>query len=212
MQKKLLIWDFDGVIVDSFEIGFKVNLEEPVPAPTREDYRSLFMGNVYDHDVVKQSISKTGGSDTAFMDRYLAEMINLEPLPGMKELVTDLASSGVIQAIVSSTRTSNIEYFLSAHGMRDLFDDVLGSDVERSKVKKFKMLSEKYSVPLTEALFVTDTLGDLKEAEHVEMPAIAVSWGFHLNEHLEQGKSIALVHTVNKLKEVIEQKLFEVNP
>lgn len=212
MQKKLLIWDFDGVIVDSFEVGFKVNLGEPAPARTHEEYRSLFMGNVYDHPTVKESILKTNGSDEAFMDRYLAEMKNLEPLPNMKELLSSLSKSGIIQAIVSSTRTSNIEHFLTTHGMRDFFDDILGSDVERSKVKKFKMLSEKYGVPLPLALFVTDTLGDLKEAEHVEMPAIAVSWGFHLNEHLEQGKSIALVHTVDELRSAIEQKLFEVNP
>lgn len=208
-MRKLLIWDFDGVIVDSFELGFKVNLEEPTPALTREEYRKLFVGNVYEHPLVQSSIEKTGGTEKSFMSRYRENMHSLVPIQGMKELIASLAEGGVIQSIVSSTWSDNIEIFLSEHGMRNFFDDVLGSDIERSKVKKFNTLSEKYQIPLSNALFVTDTLGDLREAAHVQMPAIAVSWGFHLNEHLEQGVSLAIVHKVSELKQALEKNLFQ---
>lgn len=46
-KEKIIIFDFDGVIADSFEIAFAIN-KISRPAITRERYRKLFDGNIYD--------------------------------------------------------------------------------------------------------------------------------------------------------------------
>ena len=47
MKEKIIIFDFDGVIVDSFDIAFKVN-KLSRPALTKKSYRAKFNGNIAD--------------------------------------------------------------------------------------------------------------------------------------------------------------------
>jgi len=44
---KAIIFDFDGVIHDTFEIAYKINLEVMEHDIGRDEYRDLFNGNIY---------------------------------------------------------------------------------------------------------------------------------------------------------------------
>lgn len=44
-MKKILLFDFDGVIVDSFELSF-TNHQKQKPDATPDGYRGYFRGNV----------------------------------------------------------------------------------------------------------------------------------------------------------------------
>jgi phosphoglycolate phosphatase-like HAD superfamily hydrolase len=57
-------------------------------------------------------------------------------------------------------------------------------------------------------LFITDTLGDLKEAAKVGLPAIAVSWGVHSPDRLGQGNALMIVHTVEELRGALDRWRF----
>ncbi len=71
----------------------------------------------------------------------------------------------------------------------------MGADVHKSKVEKIKMVFEKYSIGPKDCIFITDTLGDMREAEKTGIDAIGVTWGFHKIETLEQGEPFRLVET-----------------
>ena len=86
------------------------------------------------------------------------------------------------------------------------FDFVATKEVSNSKVEKFKIIEEKYGVTSQETLFITDTLGDVREADVAHVPTVAVTWGAHNRKYFtdEPHKNvIAIVDMVAKLKQII---------
>jgi phosphoglycolate phosphatase len=72
-------------------------------------------------------------------------------------------------------------------------------------VEKIKMVFNKYGVSANNCLFVTDTLGDLLEAEKTGVEGIGVTWGFHGAETLKRGNPVALVDTPDELVAEIDR-------
>ncbi len=60
-----------------------------------------------------------------------------------------------------------------------MFDLVASAEISRNKVEKFNMIEEKYQIKKEDMLFVTDTLGDIREADRAKIPTVAVLWGSH---------------------------------
>lgn len=104
--------------------------------------------------------------------------------------------------IISSTKENSIEKFLNHNGL-NYFDEILGRDFHKSKVKKFKFLLKKYNLNPNEIVFVSDTLGDILEAKKVNVKTIAVDYGFHDIERLSKGNPFKIVSNFEELLEVI---------
>ena len=66
------------------------------------------------------------------------------------------------------------------------FFDIWGNDAAESKVAKFQMIFKAHNSSPTNSVFITDTVGDIREAQSLSIPTIAVSWGYHSHELLEQ--------------------------
>ena len=63
MKEKIIIFDFDGVIVDSFAVAFETN-KLARPTLTRERYRSKFNGNINDAQFEDEQVREIDpGSD-----------------------------------------------------------------------------------------------------------------------------------------------------
>lgn len=101
--------------------------------------------------------------------------------------------------VISSTITSPIREFLEGHDLANHFAQIMGNDVHKSKVEKIKMVFEKYSVEANDCVFITDTLGDMREAEKMSVGTIGITWGFHTPETLQHGKPFRLVEKPSDL-------------
>ena len=51
-------------------------------------------------------------------------------------------------------------------------------------------------------LFITDALGDLKDADIAGVPTIAVTWGVHNKSFFEKEKHINLIGIVDTVEEL----------
>ena len=96
------------------------------------------------------------------------------------------------------------EYFEN-NGIIHIFDRVLGVETHKSKVEKFKILMIEHGVTDENAIFVTDTLGDIFEAKKVGIRTIAVDFGFHERERLEKGKPLKIISDFRHLLPELEQ-------
>src|SRR6185369_6110369 len=108
-------------------------------------------------------------------------------------------------AIVSSTNGSFIQDFLAKEGLLQYFSDILGSDVHISKTLKIRMILEKYNIMPVDAVFITDTLGDIKEANECGVRSIAVTWGLHDRSVLERGEPAKIVDDPQNLLKSIKE-------
>ena len=67
------------------------------------------------------------------------------------------------------------------------------------------MLLDKYKITSEDAVFITDTVGDIVEARECGVRSIAVSWGFHEIETLEKARPAKIVSTPADLLRAIKE-------
>src|ERR1700690_4067272 len=121
----------------------------------------------------------------------------------MGEVVKTLSETYAL-SIISSTYTSLINELLEHYGLTLYFKDVLGGDVHQSKVEKIRMIFEKYQITSGDCIFVTDTLGDMREAKKHGVGAIGVSWGWHTHATLEKGIPFRIVDAPAELPDAVD--------
>jgi phosphoglycolate phosphatase len=122
----------------------------------------------------------------------------VKPFPGMKHVLHMLSKNYTI-VVISSTATLPIKAFLVKYGLAEYIHEVLGNDVHTSKVVKTHMVFQNYHIEGKDCLFITDTLGDLKEASRSGVRAVGVTWGYNKVEILHRGPYYRLVNTPKEI-------------
>ena len=198
MKKKFILFDFDGVIADSYQLAFEIQ-KTICPHLTEDIYQKRFEGNINDWEEPINVHTEECRHDIDFFTEYIPRMKNeVQIVSGIKEGVIRLEKNYTL-IVISSTITSPIQEFLERHDLANHFAQIMGNDVHKSKVEKIKMVFEKYDVGAKDCVFITDTLGDMYEAEKMSVGVIGVIWGFHTSETLLRGKPFRLVEKPNDL-------------
>jgi len=200
MKKKLVLFDFDGVLVDTLGINFSINVEVQSNL-SLEEYKAFFEGDIFD---VINSGKKADIPD--FDEQYKARTRELEIPSELKLILKDL-SKNYDFAVVSSTSSSAIKDILTREGLGQYFSDVLGYDVHKSKVTKIKTILAKYNISPENSVFITDTAGDVKDAKECGVKSVAVTWGFHSLETLQKVNPSKIVDIPADLATAIEKIL-----
>lgn len=180
-MKKIIIFDFDGVIVDSSNLSYSAN-KEMMPDLEYDEWQSWFEGNLY------KKIRKEHQNDKSrdlFFEKYNIGIVDLLPIEGIPEVIKELTNEYTL-VIISSASEESIEKFLSKHNLRHYFSEVLGRETHKSKIDKFHIVLKKYNIKPGETLIITDTVGDIKEAHEVGVKSLAVIWGVHSHDKLSQ--------------------------
>lgn len=111
-------------------------------------------------------------------------------------------------AVISSTPSSYIKSYLEKRNILSGFSDILGSELDLNKADRISVLLRKYDINPDKVLYITDTLGDIKEAEKFGVKSIGVTWGFHDKGTLEKGNPVAIIDDprdlVNTIKGVLK--------
>lgn len=210
MTKKVIVFDMDGVIFDSGEIAQK-HIQNKYPSLTEEMHKEILMHNFYDGLAkikhLKRPMSKE--EEEALGLEYIEKKKQAPLYDGVLEFLEDLHKDGFILALNTSSMERNCIPLLEKDGVRNFFDFLGTKEVSRSKVEKFKIIREKYNITNEEMLFITDTLGDIREADEAGVPTVAVTWGVHdrafftLEPHHNLEK---IVDTIEELKNHILHK------
>ncbi len=206
-MQKFVLFDFDGVIADSFENAFEVN-QKFTPGLTRDQMRSRFLGNINESWEKENGRQATAADDKEFFDAYVPALFRSPIVPGILLALESLAKRYTL-IIISSTISSPIREYLESHGAASYFTEIMGNDVHRSKVEKIKMVFNKYSATANNCVFVTDTVGDIREAEKAGIKSIAVSWGFHGKDMFLEAAPFAVIDSPAELPGATEKALGE---
>jgi len=202
-NRKFVLFDFDGVIADTWNVAFET-ARTVFPSFDEPSYRRMFEGNVYEaHDEMVSKNERVRATDAEWFDIYVPKFeAQARLFPGMREVIETLSHAYVL-IIVSSTITSPIQGFLEKNHIGRYFSEVMGSDVHTSKHEKINMVFQKYDAAASKCIFVTDTLGDMREAALAGMGAVGVLWGFHDRETLAKGKPFRVVEHPDNIPSAI---------
>lgn len=204
INKKLVIFDFDGVLVNTLDFSFAIHkaLNKDL---TWERFKDFSNGNF--HDGIGNALKE--GSyviPTEWDEHYDKNIINLTISDVLNNTVKNLSEDYRL-AIVSSSGSNSIEKFLEKEGIREFFNDVWGSDVDRSKIVKINNLLSQYNISPEDTVFITDSLGDILEGNECKVKSIGVTWGIHSEKNLEKGNPVAIIGDPMDLFDTIQNVL-----
>lgn len=188
MPLAAVIFDFDGVVIDSHEaherswFALAAELDQPF---TREIFVSTFgqrnesilplLGWADEHDA--ERIRLLGGRK----ERLYREILRREgiaPLPGVAALLEDLRQHGIPCAIGTSTPRENVECVLEITKLAGFFRDVAAAeDVSRGKPdpEVFLKAAAKLGVEPSACVVIEDAQVGIRAAKAAGMKALAVT-------------------------------------
>jgi phosphoglycolate phosphatase len=181
-MQKLILFDFDGVLVDSLDVyerRVKLCLEKignPI-IQSREDFLELFDDNFY------EGIVKKGIDLAAFMNASTAmptkdDYDQMFPFTALLPILTELKKDNIL-IVISSNVSRVIQIILSKYGFDGCFKEILGADFGYSKEEKILHAMNHYQMEKDRTYYVGDTIGDIKEARLAGVKTVAVTWGWH---------------------------------
>lgn len=202
---KVVVFDFDGVLADSFDALYRFNREAMASVSVElspDQYRSLFDLNVHrgfrafipDDATYRQFV-------TFKKENFKKYYEDVDLFPGASELIRSIASTHTL-AIVSATLTPYIIRLLEKQGIVSCFKRVIGSH-DYSKAKSIEMIRDSLGSSYEAMAMVSDTTGDLAVAKDLGLKTIAVTWGFHTPEKLSVSPVDFSVSTFTDLKKVL---------
>lgn len=200
----LLLFDVDGVILDSFEPLYKTISsyikEHKQVDLSRDQFRRFFEGNAL-QDLMAFAGFKKFDMLTAWVQAK-AMLFHLyhESLvfEGMKEVLEELAKSHTL-VVVTSSPVEMVTLRFEQTGLYDLFSAYLGPETAVHKDKKIRLACEEFGKKQEETTFISDTVGDIKEAQQTSVKTVGVTWGYHPRETLVTAKPDHLVSTPAEL-------------
>ncbi len=197
-MSQAILFDFDGVIVDSYDATYKIMHHED-PGLTSDTYKQWFNGN--STKTVKSTLSAAAVKD--FFKRYLKQAATLPLVPGMLELIKQQAEEKQL-FIVSATDARSIHAFLDEAGLSKCFTEVYGYESGANKTEKILEIRQVYNLGEQDCLFITDTVGDIREGLAAGVATVGVSWGYHTCDELSAAGPINVVHSPAELAREID--------
>jgi len=183
--KKVILFDYDGTILDTFGAYAKEYVKIAkffgIKKNTKEDFKNLYEKN-FSESMAELGVE--GKKLIEFIYKMRAPYTNdhgtLDVFKGMKEVIKKLSEKYEIY-VITSNLTHIIEGSIKHHRITGI-KEVIGGDVEMSKIKKINLFKKKYKGD--NIYYVGDTIGDVKEAKKAGVKCIAVTWGYHSRKEL----------------------------
>jgi HAD superfamily hydrolase (TIGR01509 family) len=185
----LVIFDCDGVLVDSEPLAAQVNAEllgELGWPISRAEVGERFVGCSYAHFLleVEAHLGHSVPSDwpSRFRERFeaLAEA-ELCPVEGVTEVLSVLAAYGVPRCVASNSRPQRVAWSLDRTGLSDYFDGNIfsASDVAHPKPAPdvFLLAAATMGVKATDAVVVEDSAFGVQAARRAGMAVYGYAGG-----------------------------------
>lgn len=205
MKTKVVIFDMDGVIFDSIEESMKT-VAKQYPGLTPEMHKELLTGNFHE-EIKKITIPKKIENEEEVkirQEEYSKIKSKSSMYKGVEGLLIKLHNLGYILALNTSAFSRNTLPILENSKITHLFDTIATAELSKSKTAKFGIIRDKYTKKEENILFVTDTLGDLREADEANISTVIVTWGAHDRSYFNREKHNNLISIVDTPEELMD--------
>jgi len=214
-QLKLIIFDYDGVLVDSLPVQFEIyrHLVAEMgldPALLKEgsgdffsvDYReTLKIMGVHTREGIREA-------EVRYLEHIKKLKPKIHPFPFISDLLEKLKDYKL--AIVSNNNCEEISKVLESFGLREHFDMLIGPpthNILKPEPDQLLACLKDSGVEASEAIYVGDMDGDIDAAKAAGIESVGVAWGFHSKPKLLNADH--MVDNVEELLALINPKAFK---
>lgn len=207
---RAVIFDFDGTLADSFTIVVKIAYDLTKHEQLADINRALEMRR--QHQGLTQAAKELNIPRWRWPSllrrgrKIMSHEIHKVPLvSGMDEVLKRLNAENYEMFIISSNSRSNVEHFLAAKGIAGYFKNVYGGSGLLDKARVIKRVLKANNLKPDAVIYVGDEVRDIVAAKQVNMPCIAVSWGYNSEELLLRYSPTILARDPMQLANVISE-------
>jgi phosphoglycolate phosphatase len=210
MPFSLIIFDYDGVLIDSLSDAISAGEEfchsiSHDPLPIEETIRSL-------ENVTFPEIARSMGLSPEQAERFAAHVFerfqdigpSMAFFPEIEWLLHRIASKKI--AIVSGNARHVISAKLSAHGLAEKITCIFGALEPGDKAAKIRNVCNHFGVDPGLSCMIGDSVGDIRYAKRADVQSIAVTWGWQRRDKLAKENPDFIVNSVHELSILLDSE------
>ncbi|MEM4255160.1 MAG: HAD family hydrolase [Candidatus Norongarragalinales archaeon] len=208
-KKKLVVFDFDGVILDSlaehkrrydhvYSLFGKRN-----PAKTLSEWKK-WHDSKWERNFTRLGI-KESQLDLAIARYWRGfEYKTSKPFSGVKRVLQTLSEKYGL-AIVSNTRASIVAKALSKFGLRKFFAVIEGGNHKSGKAKRLREALRKSKTAKENAVIIGDTPADVRAGKELGVKTIGVLYGWSERKRISGEKPDGLVRKSREIPLLVKR-------
>lgn len=202
-MKKVLLFDFDGTLADSFEnfleiidiLAHKYNFPvinkldlEYLRQQGAKELLKKFQIPLYKIPLIAHDMKKMQQQQIAL----------IKPFDGIYETLHALKKDGYLLTIITSNGKENVEEFLKKNNL-EIFDHIHSNSSLFGKDKVIHKFLKQHNLKKDDVLYIGDEIRDIQACKKIGIQIVAVTWGFNTKEGLEQHVPDFLIHSPGEL-------------
>ena len=209
MKYRLLVFDWDGTIIDSAstiaECIRDASRELGLEVPERE--RASHVIGLGLHDAMRIAVPSLPAQRypefvASYRKHFLARKDSMQLFEGMRALLAELSAKHLL-AVATGKGRAGLDRDLEYHALKPLFAASRCADETNPKPHPAMLveLMEQLSVQKEHSLMIGDTSHDLKMARAAGVDALAVTYGAHPEDSLRACGPLDCFSSVVQLRE-----------
>ncbi|MEO0896085.1 MAG: HAD-IA family hydrolase [Bacteroidota bacterium] len=210
MNKKLLVFDFDGTIADTLSIALIIinEIGEDYGWPTLDkeqffEYKKKSTKELM--DIVGLKYRQLPRIVRRSRRGFKKHMNKVNPITGMPEVLEELKKRGYRMGILTSNTRKNVEKFLAIHGL-DHFEFIYAPNSLFGKAPVLKKILRRYHMKAEDVIMIGDEHRDLDAANQAGVDGLGVLWGFHTEEQLGEGTPVNMLEKPKQFLDLFPSK------
>ena len=207
----LIIFDWDGTLIDSqahiIDSMRGAIADEDLPMPDDDAIRHIICLSLpvaISRLLPQIDDARVRRIADAYREHFFRDSHRMAQMfEGVDDLLRDLHGQGYYLAVATGKGRRGLDMALQKTGLDELFHITRCADETRSKPHP-QMLEEiltDLDMEPRQAVMVGDTQYDLEMAHNIGMDSLAVSWGMHDRELLQNSNPTYIIDSLSELRE-----------
>ena len=184
----LYIFDYDGVIADSFDsllavcVEAQAALREGRP-PTADDFRTI-------ENLTFDELGRMIGIPEDQCTAYAQKVFEIQqtawrtrPFPDVVDVIPKL-SAGHTVAVVTNSQGRQVAAALDEFGIGAAVTAVEGGESGKTKADRIRLLQRLHASAGGQTYMIGDTIGDIRAGRQAGVRTAAVTWGYQSRDLL----------------------------
>lgn len=206
---KVIIFDFDGTIADTYDTLFAIcnSLSSEFGYKPLDRAAISQLRDLSSREIIKRSqisLFKIPILLKRVKQELNREIVNIKPIGEIEGILHSLKDKGYNLGIITSNTKTNVLAFLQKNNWQDLFDFIYSETTLFGKDKVINKCLDRLLFTKEEVVYVGDETRDIKAAKRSSIKIISVTWGYNSPSLLAQYQPDRLVDRPRELIAAIE--------